>query len=400
MSFHFPFSRRTDWDLSPNAIMKVREELRAEGAPILDLTESNPTRCQFEYGNNELLKAFADPQALSYDPHSQGLLATREAIARMYVAWGFTIDPANIFLTSSTSEAYAHVFKLLLNSGEHLLLPQPSYPLFQYLADLSDVRTDYFPLEYKEGEWRVNFAEFIDLLAKDTKAVILVNPNNPTGSYIHPEDKEHVDKICAQRNIAVISDEVFWEFPLNSNIDIKKRSMLSGMKSLTFVLGGLSKTLGLPQMKLSWIILSGDEEVVKEARCRLEMIVDTFLSVNTPVQRAAITWLAQKETIQGEILKRVQSNYRFLQAQVKNLKSVRLLEAQGGWYAVLSIPTTKSEEQWVLKLLSKYHVFVHPGYFFDFPGEAFIVVSLLTPQPIFQEGIERALSRIEQEQAS
>lgn len=399
MTLPFPFSQRTSWDLSPNPIMQAREELRAQGVAVLDLTESNPTRCQFEYLKRDLLKVFQDEKNLCYEPNPHGLSQTRAAIAQVYSGWGFTIDPANIFLTANTSEAYAYIFKLLINPGEHLLLPQPSYPLFQYLAGLSDARLDYFPLEYKEGEWRINFAQFIDLLAPDTKAVVLVNPNNPTGSYIHPYDREQVDKICAQRNIAIISDEVFWEFSLDKNIDIRERSMLSGLKSLTFVLGGLSKTLGLPQMKLSWIILSGEEAVVQEARSRLEVMADTFLSVNTPVQHAAIAWLSQKDKIQGEILQRLQSNYQYLQAQVQAMRSVRLLPSQGGWYAVLEIPTVKSEEEWVLKLLVKYHVFVQPGYFFDFPREAFIVVSLLPPPGIFQEGLGRILSRIEQEQS-
>jgi aspartate/methionine/tyrosine aminotransferase len=326
-----------------------------------------------------------------YSPASRGHLAAREAVCRYYAEKGFSVSPEQIFLTASTSEAYSYLFRLLVNSGEQVLFPSPSYPLFAFLGDLNDVRTDFYRLVY-DKKWNIDSQGISQILGGDAKALVMVNPNNPTGSFISPEELGAINALCRKRNVALICDEVFSDFVFDQ--DKKYLSLVNNHHVLTFVLGGISKTLGLPQMKLSWIVLNGPRDVVEAAAARLEMIADTYLSVSTPVQNALPVWFTYRKEIQAEIQARIKQNFKFLKECAGMAQDCELLEAEGGWYAVLSIPDIYSEEQWVLAFLNRDYVAVHPGYFFDFDREAYVVISLLPPPDIFQEGIKRIFDRI------
>ena len=366
------------------------EDLRRDGAAVLDLTESNPTRCGFAFPNEMILKSLGNEDNLRYEPLPQGSVRAREAVGGYYMAKGFDVSVENIILTSSTSEAYSYLFRLLVNAGERVLFPRPSYPLFQFLGDLNDVHLDFYTLTYTD-RWGMDFDQIRRNIQTDTRALVLVNPNNPTGSFVAKKEKEWLNALCRERNLSIICDEVFGDFPLDPTA--QGVSLVNNGDVLTFVLGGLSKTLGLPQMKLSWIILSGPAALVKTARERLEIIADTYLSVSAPVQNSLERWLPLKDQIQGGMRARLKRNLQFLKEKARG-GPCRLFEPEGGWYAVLKIPPTLSEEEWVLKFLRKDRVFVHPGYFFDFDDEAFIVVSLLPPEEVFEAGIDRVSKRI------
>lgn len=380
------FSRRTNWPLSSNRITRTLEQLKKANVSIIDLTESNPTRCGFAYPSQEILLPLASDKNLRYEPQPQGSLEAREAVARYYKEQGRDVPVERIFLTASTSEAYSYLFRLLADAGQEVLFPRPSYPLFQFLGDLNDVTLNYYPLVFT-GHWHMDFSQLEGCIQPATKAIVLVNPNNPTGSFIKKEELSALNRICQAKNIPIISDEVFADFAFPGDKDAV--SLVNNDAVLTFVMGGLSKTLALPQMKLSWIIVSGPEELADQACQRLEMIADTYLSVNTPVQNAVAGWLSSRDEFQRPIKQRTLDNLRFLEEAVKATQC-QLLKPEGGWYAVILVPSSHvSEEDLVLRLLEKEHVFVHPGYFFDFEEEGFLVVSLLPPSDIFQEGIKR-----------
>ncbi len=384
------FSRRTNWPLFSNRITEVLDQLKKNSIPIIDLTESNPTRCGFVYPVGKLLQPLASGKNLRYEPHPQGSLEAREAVVRYYKEQGHDVAVERVFLTASTSEAYSYLFRLLVDAGQKVLFPRPSYPLFQFLGDLNDVTLDHYPLHYKD-HWYIDFFQLEDCIEPGTKAIVLVNPNNPTGSFVKKDELSPLNRICQARNIPIICDEVFADFAFPGTRDAA--SLVNNAPVLTFVLGGLSKTLALPQMKCSWIIVSGPEGLAEEACQRLEVIADTYLSVNTPVQNAAADWLLSKEEFQGPIKRRTLDNLRFLEEAVKTTRC-QLLNPEGGWYAVLRIPLTKiSEEEFILQLLEQDHMFVHPGYFFDFDEEGFLVVSLLQPSDVFQEGIKRIVRK-------
>ena len=391
MSKNFAFAQRTNWSLSSNRLMKTVHKLREDKIPLFDLTNSNPTDCQFRFLNQKILRPLGQKKNLTYKPNPQGSLEAREAVSRYYKEKGFHVQPQHIFLTSSTSEGYSFLFRLLVDPQNQVLFPCPSYPLFQYLVDLNDIVMKNYSLSY-EGSWRIDFKQMRESLTTNTKAVVLVNPNNPTGSYILKEELSDLNKICRERNTALIGDEVFWDFAFDPNE--QHLSLIGNTEVLTFVLGGISKILGLPQMKLSWIILSGPDDLVEAAVGRLEVISDTYLSVSTPAQNSLNQWLSSKEEIFKEMKLRIKGNISFLKTQCESASPCRLLNAQGGWYAVLRIPDTCSEEEWSLKFLTEDHVFVHPGYFFDFKEEPIIVLSLLPPSESFQEGVRRILKRM------
>lgn len=388
-----PFSRRTGWERQTNEITSLYDRLKQEGAEVIDLTLSNPTACGIKYPGQEILSALSAPENLTYAPDSKGLIAARTAVAGLYRQKGIEIDPEDIFLTASTSEAYSYIFRLLADPDDTILFPSPSYPLFQFLGEINDVRLEFYPLVYDSG-WQMDLGGLIEQLHPRVKAVVLVNPNNPTGNYISSKEFEHLNKICSSRNISLISDEVFFDFPLT---DIRPVSLAGSRDALSFTLGGVSKMLGLPQMKLSWIIVNGPPPLADEARQRLEIIADTFLSANIPAQNALGAWLQYREDIQGQINRRIRENFTWLKQETAGLKGSRLLNAQGGWYAVLEVSDSKTEEEWVMKLLNKYQVFVHPGFFYDFTGGTFLVVSLLPGPALFKEGMTRLLSRVEQQ---
>jgi aspartate/methionine/tyrosine aminotransferase len=389
----FVFASRTQWNLAPNRLSVHLQARRAAGLPIIDLTESNPTRCHFDYDRDEILAALAQPRSLLYEPTAKGHVEARQAVAAYYAEKGIALDPEHIVLTASTSEAYSFLFRLLADPGDCVLIPRPSYPLFDFLATLNDVRLESYPLVYEQG-WRIDFEALRTAVGPRTRALLVVNPNNPTGSFLHREDFATLTELCQQRGLAIISDEVFSDYtfrPDPSGI----RSLAGTGGALTFVLNGLSKLVGLPQMKLAWLCASGPYAVLTDALARLEIIADTYLSVNTPVQVALPRLLAGRRRIQDQILGRVRTNRQALLDRLSPRSPCQCFDADGGWYAVLRVPGTRSEEDWILTLLDRDGVLIHPGYFFDFATEAYLVASLLPPPEIFREGIDRMLARIE-----
>jgi aspartate/methionine/tyrosine aminotransferase len=367
------FSSRLDWSTPRNALSEALERRRAAGAPVLDLTESNPTRAGLPYDAAAVLTPLSGSRSLVYEPSARGLEHTREAIA---AAYGY--NSGGLVLTASTSEAYSWLFKLLCDPDDEILVPRPSYPLFEYLASLESVRVVRYPLRYHEGWW-IDLDALASALTPRSRAIVLVNPNNPTGSYLKHAEFEKLAALCERSGCALISDEVFTEYALTE--DAQRVSTLARQdRVLAFSLGGLSKACGLPQMKLAWIAASGPAPIRNGALQRLELIADTFLPAAAPVQHSAGAWLANRALFQEALMRRLRGNLQ----GVPNP-----LQVEGGWYAVMRLPRTKSEESWALGLLDECGVLVQPGYFFDFESEAFAVVSLLTEPAVFREGIAR-----------
>lgn len=366
------FSRRLEWLTPSNKLAQLVQEKRRQGAAVIDLTESNPTRAGIGVPSGELLRPLSSAATLSYEPAAFGLEAARRTIAR------FLNFDGDLILTASTSEAYSYLFKLLADPGDEVLTPQPSYPLFDYLAHLDSVNTRTYPLRYHEGWW-LDTCSLESLINDRTRAVIVVNPNNPTGSYLKQEELDRITEICSRRSLALISDEVFFPFRLRDGNTPPTTATVSNC--LTFTLGGFSKLLGLPQMKLGWIQVSGPEELRRAAVDRLELIADSYLSVSAPVQHAAGAWLRLQPSFQGAMMTRLRTNLATLQARV------RPLYVEGGWYAVVPLSRERSEEEWVLSLLDEHNVLVQPGYFYDFPREAYAVVSLICEPGDFSRGV-------------
>jgi alanine-synthesizing transaminase len=381
------FSSRLDWSATENPHAKLLREKRARAETLLDLTESNPTAAGFLYPRELVIGALADPRLLRYEPHPAGLAEARAAVSGYYPG----ISPDQMLLTASTSEAYGYLFKLLADPGEEVLVPRPSYPLFEFLAALEGVRPVQYPLIY-HGGWAIDFDALERSITRRTRAIVLVNPNNPTGSFLKRTELAELVALCRRHGIAILSDEVFSDYVFGN--DPRRVASLAGVDDvLTFVLSGFSKVLGLPQLKLGWVVVQGPEPARSQAMERLELIADTYLSVGTPVQWAAATLLEGREAIQKQILDRVQENRRFLASRIGSESPWRLLETEGGWYAVLEAPKIHTEEEWVLALLEEHNVIVQPGFFFDFEKEAFLIVSLLTRSEAFREGIQRVLAQ-------
>ena len=382
------FSSRLGWNLAPNPLARLLQEKRAAGAAILDLTESNPTAAGFTYPEAEILGALADPRSLRYEPAPAGIPAAREAVSRYYAG---RVAPDQILLTASTSEAYEFVFKLLADPGDEVLVPRPSYPLFEFLAALESVRAVQYPLLH-HGGWAIDLDALTHAVTPRTRAIVLVNPNNPTGSFVKRTELAQLVRLCRDHDLALVSDEVFCDYAFED--DPQRVRTLAGVEEvLTFCLSGLSKIAGLPQMKLGWIAVGGPAGGRREAFERLELIADTYLSAGTPVQWAASALLASRGQVQGQLLARVRENRAFLAGQIGPASPWDLLAAEGGWYAILEAPKIHSEEEWVLSLLEAGGVLAQPGFFFDFEREAFLVLSLLTRPEMFQEGVRRILAR-------
>lgn len=382
------FSKRTEWELSSNRITQILEDLKKSGQNILDLTESNPTRCGFLYPP-EIIASFSSEKNLEYAPSPQGLFGAREAVCAYYAQKGLHVDPEQVFLTASTSESYSFLFRLLAEPGEAVAFPQPSYPLFQFLVDLNDLRMETYRLLYR-NRWQVDLENLRAALNPQVRAMVLVNPNNPTGSSFSVAERQEIQEICRDRELPLICDEVFLDYPFEEKTHIQ--SFLHGPEALAFILGGVSKTLALPQMKVGWIVLGGPKELVLRARARLEVIADTYLSVNTPAQNALPLWIKKQGMIQEQILNRIRKNRQKIFETIPS--DGQCLNADGGWYAVIRLPQGCREEAVVKELLEKHSVFVHPGYFFDFAEESFVVVSLLPQPEIFEEGLARLWRQI------
>lgn len=383
------FSTRVPADLEPNRLTTAESAIRARGTRLIDLTETNPTRVGLAYPT-AALAALAAPDGLSYDPHPFGLLSAREAVASEIGTSGSTVDPSRVVLTASTSEAYAFLFKLLCNPGDQVLVPVPSYPLFEHLTRLELVDVRPYPLDF-HGTWSIDVHAVRSAITPRTRAVLVVSPNNPTGSVLTHRDLAALAGLCASREIALIGDEVFCDYLIDPRPD--RARVLDQAEALTFSLGGLSKSAGMPQMKLGWMTAGGPAPLVDAALARLEVICDTFLSVSTPVQRAISSLLAAGRDVRAQILGRVTANLRHLEALVSNYPACSLQRVEGGWSAVVRVPATRTEESLVLDLIEHDLVLVHPGYFFDFPHEAFVVVSLLPPLAEFGEGVARLMAR-------
>jgi hypothetical protein len=379
------FSSRTRFELQPNRLSLAREAKRRAGVPVLDLTESNPTRVGLSCPN-DLLAPLADPAALRYEPEARGLLGARRAVSADHARRGLRVEPERLFLTASTSEAYSFLFKLLCEPGDAILVPRPGYPLFDFLAGLESVRVDSYPLEY-DRRWRIDVAAVREKITPSTRALVLVNPNNPTGSFLKKEERAEIEDLCAGRGIALVSDEVFADFALRDVPDRADSLAVDG-PALAFALGGLSKSCGLPQVKLGWIAISGPADLRAEAASRLEIVADTFLSVSTPVQIAATSLLGRLPELQNPIRERLSQNLAWLATRTADSPAT-LLDTEAGWSAVLRVPATLSEEERVMRLLEEQDVLVHPGYFFDFPSEAYLVLSLVPEPEVFAEGVER-----------
>jgi aspartate/methionine/tyrosine aminotransferase len=381
------FSRRTDWKLTPNRFTEAVREVGASGREILDLTVSNPTRTGIEYDGATILDAFSNRESLDYDPQPKGLLRAREAVAAYYGDRGERVSPERLVLTTSTSEGYSYIFRLLANPGDEVLVPKPSYPLFDFLAELQDVKLVGYPLLYDHG-WQIDLPSLESAVSEKTRAVVVVHPNNPTGSFVSTAERQRLSRLCRERGLALIVDEVFLDYAHDGP---RRESFAVNDQALTFTLSGISKISALPQMKLAWIAVSGPEADVDAAMQRLEVIADTYLSLNAPVQFAAGTLLEQRKKIQPQLMQRVLANLAELDRQLAGQKSSVRLQVEGGWYAVLRVPATQSDEDLAIALLRNTGTMVHPGHFYDFPRDGYLVISLIAPEADFREGISRVL---------
>jgi aspartate/methionine/tyrosine aminotransferase len=381
------FSHRTDWKLTPNRFTQAQQELMAAGREVVDLTISNPTRAELHYDAETILQALVNPQAMDYDPQPKGLRSAREAVAGYYRKQHDEIDPDAIVLTTSTSEGYSYVLRLLCNAEDEILVPKPSYPLFEFLADLEDVKLVPYPLLYDHA-WQIDFPSLYKAVNHRTRAVVVVHPNNPTGSFVADKERSVLNQFCREYNLALVADEVFLDY---AHDGAARATFADNREALTFTLSGLSKISGLPQMKLAWIVTSGADEQVGAALARLEVIADTYLSMNAPIQLAAPVLLEQRHSVQPLVLDRVRANLSELDRGLAKQKSCRRLDVEGGWYAVLRVPVTQSDEDLAIKILREHSVLVHPGHFYDFPNDGYLILSLITPLQDFRKGIAKVL---------
>jgi alanine-synthesizing transaminase len=415
------FSERTSWRLAQNRFTQAVEEVRASGAKMLDLTASNPTRVGLTYDSQTILAALGSPRALDYDPQAKGLLEARKAVSGYYreehfcAQRGCDVDADRIVLTTSTSEGYSFVFRLLCNAGDELLVPKPSYPLFEFLADLQDVKLVPYPLIYDHG-WQMDFPSLEKAATARTRGVVVVHPNNPTGSYVSESEQRLLNSFCRERGLALIVDEVFLDYALDMGSTSGAKALILGERNrsaesaappkteigraasfawnqevLTFTLSGLSKISALPQMKVAWLVTSGPDSVVAAATARLEVIADTYLSMNAPVQWAMPTLLEQRKDIQRQLMKRVGANLTELDRQLAQQKACSRLEVEGGWYVILRVPVTRTDEELAIELVREKRVLAHPGHFYDFVSDGYLVLSLIAPEGEFGAGIGRVL---------
>ena len=379
------FSDRTNWKLTRNRLTETLEEVRSSGARVLDLTISNPTRAGLRYDNTQILQSLASPQSMDYDPQPKGLRSARAAVAEYYSTAHriHNLDPDQLILTTSTSEGYSFVFRLLCNPGDELLVPKPSYPLFEFLADLEDVKLVPYPLIYDHG-WQMDFPSLQQAVIERTRGIVVVHPNNPTGSFVQSHELESLNGLCREHALALVADEVFLDYAHGL---APRQSFAANSDVLTFTLSGVSKISALPQMKVAWIVTSGPAAVVQAAQSRLEVIADTYLSMNAPIQWATPTLLEHRKSIQQQLLTRVLANLKELDRQLAAQQACQRLDVEGGWYTVLRVPVTQTDEELAVALLRSKAVLVHPGHFYDFPSDGYLVLSLITPENEFAEGI-------------
>ncbi len=377
------FSARTSWDLAETDLTRAIRARRAAGLPLIDLTASNPTRCGFDYDEAAILAELAQPESLVYEANPRGMLVAREAVRRYYAGHGAEVGADRIFLTPSTSEAYSYLFRLICDPGDEVLIAQPSYPLFDFLAQIESVRLVPYPLFYDHG-WHLDAEALRRQINPRTRAIALVHPNNPTGHFTKAAERRELEAICIEHGLALIVDEVFLDYRLG---DYGEGSFACGEHPvLTFVLSGLSKVAALPQMKAAWVASFGPEEISKQALERLEVIADTFLSMNAPIQLALPGWLERRGVIRGQIRDRLRGNLAALDGVLEGTPVSRL-EVEAGWYATLRVPAIEPDEALAVRLVRDYGVEVHPGYSFGFNESGWLVLSLLTPSKEFLRGL-------------
>ncbi|MGA8685376.1 MAG: pyridoxal phosphate-dependent aminotransferase [Candidatus Sulfotelmatobacter sp.] len=386
------FSDRTNWKLTRNRLTEALDEVRSSRARVLDLTLSNATRAGLHYDEPLILRSLASPRAMDYDPQPKGLSSARAAVVEYYQAQhGIHVNAERLILTTSTSEGYSFVFRLLCNPGDELLVPKPSYPLFEFLGDLQDVKLVPYPLIYDHG-WQMDFPSLQKAVTHRTRGVIVVHPNNPTGSYVHVHEQDSLNKFCREHELVLIADEVFLDYSHNGAL---QRSFAANQDVLTFTLSGVSKISALPQMKVAWIATSGPAALVEAALARLEVIADTYLTMNAPIQWATPALLGQRQSIQRQLLDRVLANLAELDRQLPAQKTCQRLSVEGGWYAVVRVPVTQTDEELAVDLLRRKSVLVHPGHFYDFPSDGYLVLSLIVQRAEFAEGMGRLLEIVD-----
>ena len=361
------------------------EEKRKTEAPLLDLTISNPTTAFPDYPHVKIAHAFGAVRDYRYQPEPFGALRARQSIADWYAAQQIYVTPDRIALTASTSEAYALLFKLLCDPDDEILIPCPSYPLFEYLAGAEAVKTVPYRLDY-DGAWFIDFESLQQAISPRTNAIVIVNPNNPTGSYLKEHELRQLAELAHGHRLAVISDEVFMTYPATSQSG-RVHTLIEQNEMLSFSLNGLSKAAGMPQMKLAWIVLNGPENEVDLASAKLELLLDNYLSVSTPVQQALPELLHIGGELQNKIIARIRQNFAALGDLGKS--ALAPLATEGGWSAILQIPNIYTEQEWISRLLADEGVVVQPGYFYDMAKEAYVVVSLIASPTDFLEGIQR-----------
>jgi aspartate/methionine/tyrosine aminotransferase len=416
------FAHRTEWPLESNPLSRAVAYRKEQGLALLDLIESNPTHCGFEYDSDAILRALAKPAALLYNPEARGPLAAREAVTGYYAERGVNVDPGQIFLTASTSEAYSYLFRLLADPGDSVLVPRPSYPLFDFLAGLNDLEIIPYSLTCS-GKWRIDLDDLVsrveqgDNIRRPPRALVVVHPNNPTGSFVHANERAILVELCRRHRLALIADEVFTDYGLPGN-DACDWSGVTGATPanntrtatshpglddvLTFTLSGLSKISALPQMKLAWIVVSGPAEERRRAIERLEIIADTYLSVSTPVAVALPELLETRRAIQPQIITRLRQNIAEIDRQLSEASRVTRLEIEGGWYVILRIPDplpvqksvgacAASDDDFTAQLAREEGVLIHPGHFYEFPSQGYLVLSLITPTQVFADGLRKLL---------
>ena len=386
-------SNRMDWDQGSNTLSLLLGDKQRRGETVVDLTESNPTRVGLTYDVDDILAALSQPGSMEYAPDPRGLSIARQAIAKYYRERGTLVDTDALFLTAGTSDAYSILFKLLGNPGDEVLIPRPGYPLLTYLARLDSLRACFYPLRYDSAVgWSIDLDVLQALITPQTRAIVLIDPNNPTGSYVKQTEWKAIDAMCRRHDLALIVDEVFYDYGAGGAAGFMPAHP-HRFESLTFVLNGFSKLIGLPQLKLAWIVVSGEDGLSSAARSHLETLLDFYLSVATPVQHAAERLLVRRHAIQQQILSRIEANSRFLEERIASTGNCHVLQREGGWYAVVDILDMVSDEVRVIQLLKHDNTLVHPGFFYDFNREGFVVVSLLPGEDIFRSGVSRLIRR-------
>jgi alanine-synthesizing transaminase len=381
------FSRRTRWNLETNPFTLALQEHQRQGRELLDLTASNATRAGLKVDAQQILRALSHAEALDYDPQPRGLYVARLAVAEYYASLGVEVAPERLVLTTSTSEAYSFAFRLLCDPDDEVLIPTPSYPLFEFLAQIQDVKLVPYELVYDHG-WQIDFHSLERAITARTRGIILVNPNNPTGSYVNDAERARLNEFCREHSLALIADEVFFDFNLSAK---SFTSFAANHDVLTFSLSGLSKVSGLPQMKVAWMAVSGPANLVEPALERLEVIADTYLSMNAPVQHAIPELLQQRHSFQSQLMARLRANLAELDRQLSGQKLLTRLDVEGGWYATLRVPVTRTDEELAIELLHETGVLVHPGHFFDFASDGYLVLSLMAPETEFAEAVMRVM---------